>query len=127
MLYLAFSLNGAWEMNYSEEKYTSEKLPVFKGHLIENAVPGYWEDMTDRFAKKEFYRMLRINPEHGMWQYPITCYCPDMALPNIMGNFFYSRTFLCENINMPAVLHFGGVHNAVSVWINGTFLGKHEG
>ena len=127
MLYLAFSLNGAWEMNYSEEKYTSERLPVFKGHLIENAVPGYWEDMTDRFAKKEFYRMLRINPEHGMWQYPITCYCPDMALPNIMGNFFYSRTFLCENINMPAVLHFGGVHNAVSVWINGTFLGKHEG
>ncbi|MBQ8409941.1 MAG: beta galactosidase jelly roll domain-containing protein [Clostridia bacterium] len=127
MIYASFSLNGTWRMDYREEVYSSEKQPEFKGALIENAVPGYWEDMTDRFSKAEFYRSLRVNPAYGLWQYPISQYCPDMSLPNVLGNFFYSRTFLCENIDMPAALYFGGVHNAVSVWLNGEFLGRHEG
>ena len=127
MFYTYFSLNGTWQMGYSENIYLSKQKPEFKGYTIRNAVPGYWEDMTDRFAREEFYRSLRINPEHGLWQYPIAQYCPDMALPNIMGNFFYTRTFLCEGVKDSAVLHFGGVHNAVSVWLNGEFLGRHEG
>jgi hypothetical protein len=127
MSYAAFSLNGTWEMSYQEEAYTAETLPVFKGEAIPDAVPGYWEDMTDRFAKAEFYRTLRTNPAYGLWQYPIAQYCPDLALPNICGNFFYRRTFLCQNISAPAAVHFGGVHNAVSVWLNGVFLGRHEG
>ena len=114
-------------MIYREEEYTSVKQPEFNGNLIPDAVPGYWEDMTDKFRKAEFYREMRINPEYGVWEYPITHYCPDMALPNIVGNFFYKRTFLCEDVNAPAVLYFGGVCNAVSVWLNGAFLGRHEG
>ena len=27
MIYTSFSLNGAWEMGYQEEKYTEEKEP----------------------------------------------------------------------------------------------------
>ena len=127
MLYSVFSLNGTWKMGYQEEIYTSDQLPAFKGETVKDAVPGYWEDMTERFARTEFYRTLRLNPAYGIWQYPIVNYCPDMSLPNILGNFFYSRTFLCAEINMPAVLYFGGVHNAVSAWLNGVFLGRHEG
>ena len=51
MLYSALSLNGAWTMDYSTEKYTSASCPSIKGGLIKNAVPGYWEDMTDSFAR----------------------------------------------------------------------------
>ena len=114
-------------MDYSEEKYTSESLPEFKGNLVENAVPAYWEDMTEKFQKTTFFRNLRINPEYGIQRYPIADTCPDMALPNIMGNFFYHRIFFCEGGEKNATLYFGGVMNAASVWLNGRFLGRHEG
>ena len=127
MIYTALSLNGAWKMGYQEKKYTSTKLPKFDGETIADAVPGYWEDMTEQFSKTKFYRTLRTNPAYGFFEYPITHYCPDMFLPNILGNFFYSRKFVCENIQNSAVLYFGGVQNSVSVWVNEKFIGKHEG
>lgn len=127
MIYEIFSLCGAWRMDYCEDKYESSSLPEFKGVVIENAVPGYWEDMTESFMKAPFFRHLRINPEYCHQQYPIADTAPDMALPNVVGNFFYSRTFTCEGIDSPSCLHFGGVQSAVSVWLNGTFLGRHEG
>ena len=127
MLYSALSLNGAWRMDYSEEKYLSESAPEVKGSLIKDAVPSYWEDMTEKLAKTSFYRFLRINPEYGIQRYPIVDTCPDMALPNIMGNFFYKRSFLCEGIESNATLYFGGVMNAASVWVNDVYLGRHEG
>ena len=65
MIYTSFSLNGAWEMGYQEEKYTEEKEPFQSlqkeedaagtepesicNDRIEKAVPGYWEDMTEAF------------------------------------------------------------------------------
>ena len=143
MIYKAFSLNGAWEMYYREEKYTGEVCPLeelqvacdaagtepvnMSSHLIENAVPGYWEDMTEAFLETPFFRDLRINPEYGLQQYPIAGGVPDMALPNIVGNFFYRRGFSCQVPPENAVIHFEGVQNAVSLWINGQFLGRHEG
>ena len=73
MLYTPFLLNGAWEMYYQEEKYIGTKSPL-KGralgeadaagtepedrssNVIEQAVPGYWEDMTEAFAETPFFR-----------------------------------------------------------------------
>ena len=135
MIYSAFSLNGTWEMNYREEKYTGTENPwnntelnlTTHSGLVDNAVPGYWEDMTKAFQYTPFFNFLRINPEYGIQQYPISGVAPDMALPNIVGNFFYRRTFNCESITRPAVLHFDGVQNAVSVWLNDKYLGRHEG
>ena len=135
MIYSAFSLNGAWEMNYKEDAYKGTENPWSVEELnlssnvgvVENAVPGYWEDMTDSFLRTPFFCFLRINPEYGIQQYPISGVAPDMALPNVVGNFFYRRTFLCEKITKPAVLHFDGVQNAVSVWINDKYMGRHEG
>ena len=134
MNYTAFSLNGAWEMDYTSDIYTKTTNPFAEpkgagqaSAWVENAVLGYWEDMTERFLLTPFYCKLRINPEYGLQQYPISGTAPDMALPNVVGNFFYRRTFLCEGIDAPASIHFEGVQNAVSVWINDVFLGRHEG
>ena len=66
MIYHSSSLNGAWEMAYSEAVYTGTTNPWTKGFLIENAVPGYWEDMTDDFSLAPFYGRLKINPEYGI-------------------------------------------------------------
>ena len=137
MTYNSFSLNGAWEMSYSPTVYT-EKINPFdpKMHktyfssekaLIQNAVPGFWEDMTESFLHAPFFKNLKINPEYGLWQYPISGTCPDMALPNIMGNFIYRCSFDCEDISLPSSIHFCGVQNTVSVWINDTYLGTHKG
>ena len=127
MEYISYSLNGAWEMNYSEHAYTGTENPWEKGTLVENAVPGYWEDMTEQFMMTPFFRSLRVNPEYGLQQYPIADVAPDMALPNIMGNFYYRREFFCEGHAEKMVLHFEGVQNAISVWVNDIFLERHEG
>ena len=141
-MYKAFSLNGTWEMQYQEGRYTDTQNP-FKSiyvedgaktdsediinNVIENAVPRYWEDMTEDFRLTSFFGKLRVNPEYGLQSYPIVGYAPDMALPNIMGTFFYRRSFEYSIIEGEAVLHFEGVQNTAYVWINDVFLGFHEG
>ena len=135
MNYSSLLLNGTWVMSYKEEEYTDKVNPWENESLklgaeaaaIEGAVPGYWEDMTDKFIYTPFYRGIRINSEYGIQKYPITGFAPDMALPNPVGNFFYQRTFVCENVKKDAYLHFAGVQNKVMVWINGEFIGMHEG
>ena len=133
MNYIPFSLNGAWEMFYSEEAYTSKEAPLLvnPSHepdcLVENAVPGYWEDMTDTFLEMPFFRKLKINPSYGVQRYPIRGTAPDMALPNIVGNFFYRRTVVFEEVSENTTIYFEGVQNTASVWINGCFIGCHEG
>lgn len=128
-MYHYFSLNGTWEMFYTDEPYTATANPWNDKDAIaiKNAVPGYWEDMKADFARAPFFGSLKINPEYGAQSYPIAGVAPDMALPNIMGNFFYRRTFSCNGISQPAAIHFDGVQNAVSVWLNDVFLGRHEG
>ena len=141
MYYTAYSLNGAWEMHYQEEKYIDTASPYCGGvwnlpaeetegqcsDIVEKAVPGYWEDMTEMFALTSFFNRLKINPEYGIQRYPIAGTVPDMALPNIEGNFFYQRDFICQSIEGVAAIHFEGVQNAASVWVNEIFLGRHEG
>ena len=129
MLYTSHSLNGNWIMDYSENNYVSQELPALSHRqaIVEDAVPGYWEDMNEKFRKAPFFRFLRVNPEYGIQSYPIVSDCPDMALPNVMGTFFYQRSFNCSSITDGAVIYFAGVQSAASVWINGVFVGRHEG
>ena len=71
MIYSAYSLNGTWEMRYQEEAYAGAENPwkdnaqAYAG-IVEKAVPGYWEDMTEAFLYTPFYRYLRVNPEYGI-------------------------------------------------------------
>ena len=122
----SLSLSGAWEMGYTPEEYTSQTVPSFEGTLIECAVPGYFEDMTDAFRAAPFFDSLVVNPEYEHHEYPMTGYPPDMVLPNYVGSFFYKRSFNAHTC-ADAALCFEGVQNAASVWINGRFLLRHEG
>ncbi len=125
MHYKKFSLNGAWELDYQAQKYLGTEDPWKIGVLMENAVPGYWEDMSQALAGCGF--PLQINPEYEVQAYPMAATPPDMALPNILGNFFYRRSFFWTGTENPCTLHFGGVQNTVSVWLNGHYLGRYEG
>ena len=147
MHYISYSLNGAWEMNYAEEKYLGKENPWSKGArpedndeysgtekawerdaVIEDAVPGYWEDMTETFAMETpYYMKLKINPEYGLQRYPLAGFAPDMALPNVVGNFYYRKTFLWNPTEAAVTFYMEGMQNAVSVWVNEVYLGRHEG
>lgn len=114
-------------MDYSPNVYRETQNPWKGGAVIPNAVPGYWEDMVDVFSTAPFYWHLEVNPSYGIQRYPITGICPGMALPNITGNFFYRRSFTWTACDAGVTLYFGGVQNAVSVWLNDTYLGRYEG
>lgn len=133
MIYTSLSLNGTWNMFYQKDKYENETPPTLVTYYYEpepfviDAVPGYWEDMKDKFKFTPFYGKLSVNPEYGIQEYPLLGTPPDMALPNIIGNFFYERIIFCDAVKKDAVIYFEGVQNAVSVWINDVYLGRHEG
>lgn len=128
MFYKSFSLNGAWYMDFSETEYVSEKVPAFSGSQIFDAVPGYWEDMKDKFEYADFSVQPKINPDYYDQHYPINAErVPDTILPNFKGNFFYKRSFSYDGEGKACAVHFYGVQNTVRVWINGEFAGRHEG
>ncbi len=121
------SLNGSWEMAYQKNLYQGRELPNFEGVLIPDAVPGYWEDMEEIFAETPFGSDLVINPEYSVLRYPTSMMPWDTKLPNYLGNFFYRKTFQANRNDLPAALTFAGVQNRVSAWINGIYIGEHQG
>lgn len=127
--YRKLSLNGDWIMDYlGAEPYTDEAEPVSEGFPVAGAVPGYWEDMVDKFRESPLHAKLQWNPKYTLQRYPQAGYVPDMALPNVMGCLSYTRTFRLAAVTAEEVrLFIGGAQNAVSVWINGGFIGRHEG
>ena len=129
MLYDSFSLDGAYLMDYTEEDYASEAVPTPTKNAspVRGAIPGYFEDMTEKLQKTNFYGALRVNPEYGAQHYPIVGTAPDMALPNVYGTFFYFRTLCLDSTSDGVSIAFPQVHIACAVWLNGRFLGRHIG
>ena len=135
------SLNGKWKIDYwSNEPYSGEAEPIFfisdtnnveqdVDCVTECPVPAYFEDMTDIFRTTPLHTKLSWNPMYTLQKYPQAGYCPDMALPNPVGCFVYQRYVeLSEkDISALADLYVGGAQNRLSAWINGVYLGTHEG
>lgn len=126
------SLNGIWKLDWlSETPYTDTAEPRIqpRSESVTNCpVPGYWEDLADLFRTTALHTKLRYNPLYTLQRYPQTGYVPDMALPNPVGCFVYEKTVTCEEIpEGPCHLSVGGAQNTVSAWINGQYLGRHEG
>lgn len=125
------SLNGEWNIDYfSGEQYRESAEPGFvSGTSAVCPVPGYWEDLSDLFEKAGMTPRIATNPGYVRQSYPQTGYVRDTEFPNPVGCFIYKRTFDIqeEQPNTDALLWFGGVQNAVSAWINGLFIGRHEG
>ena len=125
-IYDSVSLDGRWEMAYQPYAWEKLDMPSFKGVAIENAVPGYWEDMVSMFRAAGMKDDFRINPFYEVQKFPISGYASDTSLPNIYGCFFYRRTVDLESAG-DAVLAFEGVRNQVHVWINGRFVAFRAG
>ena len=131
------SLNGAWRMDYlGGDPYLSSDEPKFAGYAVAEAIPGYWEDMLDEFRRTALHTKLNWNPLYTLQRYPQAGgYVPDMVLPNVIGCFMYKRIFVMTEAQIVAAaedvakvhLYIGGAQNTVSAWINGQFLGRHEG
>ena len=126
------SLNGTWKIDWlSETPYTSEKEPTIhpdSDSATPCPVPGYWEDMSDLFRTTALHTKIVWNPLYTLQRYPQAGYVPDMALPNPVGCFVYQRSLRLSSV--PAAetqLWIGGAQNAVSAWVNGVYLGRHEG
>ena len=120
------SLDGAWEMAYRPYEWESIEQPVFKGAIVDGAVPGYWEDMVPAFRTAGIKDEFRINPLYEVQKFPIFNYASDTTLPNIYGCFFYRRTVELDR-DGAAVLAFEGVRNQVHVWVNGRFVAFRAG
>lgn len=127
------SLNGPWLLDWlSDAPYTDTDEPLIRttsDSAVTAPVPGYWEDMADLFRTTALHTKLRFNPLYTLQRYPQAGYVPDMALPNPVGCFVYRKTVQLsqEPCGCPAVLSIGGAQNTVSAWLNGTYLGRHEG
>lgn len=124
-------LNGNWRADYlSDMPYAQTDEPVVclsSDSVTAISVPGYWEDMTELFHATRLYEELKINPLYSDQSYPMTGYCPDMFLPNPVGSFLYQKCFELKDIPNNGELYIGGAQNTVSAWINGVYLGRHEG
>ena len=130
------SLNGVWDLDYiSDAPYLSEEEPSVLYDKSNSAgktkfpVPAYWEDELDRMRSTALHTKLSWNPLYTLQRYPQGGYCPDMALPNPVGSFAYNRKFVISDITKykDSVLYVGGAQNALSAWINGKYIGRHEG
>ena len=128
------SLNGTWLIDYlSNAPYVDTVEPeILLSPSKESAtpcnVPGYWEDMSELFRTTTLHYKLQWNPLYTLQRYPQTGYCPDMVLPNPVGCFVYRKDITLDTVpDVETELSFGGVQNAVSAWINGHYLGRHEG
>jgi len=135
------SLNGKWKLDYySNKPYDGEGEPAFfiadtnnveqdVDCVTECPVPGYFEDMLDLFRTTPLHTKLSWNPLYTLQRYPQTGYCPDMALPNPVGCFVYQRSFFVEKdkLDLDTDLYVGGAQNRLSAWVNGVYLGCHEG
>ena len=106
----------------AEEPHPQKETAIF------STVPGYWEDMTTVLREGQLRHKLQWNPNYLAQRYPQTEYCPDMTLLNPVGCFVYQKEFALAEIPHGEIrLAFGGAQNVVSAWINGHYLGRHEG
>ncbi|MBQ3176408.1 MAG: beta galactosidase jelly roll domain-containing protein [Clostridia bacterium] len=126
------SLNGTWQMDWlSDLPYTSQEEPQIRPNsdsAVSCPVPGYWEDLTDLFRTTALHTKLKWNPLYTLQRYPLSGYVPDTALPNPTGCFVYQKTVILDKLPAGETeLYIGGAQNTVSAWINGQYLGHHEG
>ncbi|MBO7761180.1 MAG: beta galactosidase jelly roll domain-containing protein, partial [Clostridia bacterium] len=129
------SLNGTWMLDYlgsepyleTEEPRLTAPRPGTPADAVPCPVPSYFEDLSDLFRTTPLHTRLAYNPLYTLQRYPQAGYVPDMALPNPVGCFIYQRGFVLSAVQENAELVIGGVQNAAAAWLNGHYLGRHEG
>ena len=139
-IFEAVPLEGAWEMSYSSNAWTAAECPVFSGRVVSGAVPGCWDEMGGSFRAAGITDDFADNPHFLRQSLPLAGGARDTTIPGILGCFMYRRTVelrpdvvrLADSEPIDAgdsrcVIAFDCVRNNVRVWINGKFVGRHEG
>ena len=127
-------------MSYSSNAWTAAECPVFSGRVVADAVPGCWDEMGDSFRAAGITDDFVDNPHFLRQSLPLAGGARDTTIPGILGCFMYRRTVelrpdvvrLADSEpidagNSRCVIAFDCVRNNVRVWINGKFVGHHEG
>lgn len=134
------SLNGEWEFAYTKhapdmgglgQEEDFRAFPADKSYEIRMPVPGYWDDYEERLIFGSFWsRGKRVNPDFQPFTMPIGSVSPpDMSLPWLLGCGWYRKRFWAEADwgEKSVVLHVGGVTMEAYIWLNGRWIGHHEG
>lgn len=126
-----FNLSGKWEIIYSDMRPNKDStIPQFNGAFcLNNAVPGYWEDMINDFKFAPFYNSIKYNPEYQDIAYPIKERVPDMVLKTVVGTFWYKKDILIPRSNEKSryIFNCAGVQNRALLFVNGIFADEHCG
>ena len=91
---------------------------------------GIWQFEIDNKKKGKAKKLDREG--QNLSQSIIVPFCPESELSgigdkNFMYGVWYKRKFIVKNINYKTVLHFGAVDYSCEVFINGAFVGSHNG
>ncbi len=97
------SLNGEWDFAFDDQN---------------QGLAQHWE----------------ANSKHGGWKKIIVPYCFESQLSGVKDTSFHPIFWYTRSFDRPkdwadkhVLLHFGAVDYRASVWLNGRFLGSHEG
>lgn len=127
------SMNGDWDFSYSKTAPDLENITFPKNETYETKipVPAYWDDCKNRLKYAKFWsRDCVFNPDYREIEFPMGgLKPPDASLPYLIGTGWYKKSFTSdEDWNEKTVtLHIGGVTMEAWVWLNGMYVGHHEG
>ena len=126
----AIMLNGVWAFGYTKGAPENGKIGLPQNEFAaQMPVPGYWDDNINRLNRTvRWSRGYAFNPDYRRVYYPMGAGKPaDSSLPFIYGTGWYKKcVFIPENAHC-AVLKIGGATLDTEAWVNGVYLGRHEG
>ncbi len=89
---------------------------------------GSWNYATDAEDKLTYGQVNKLFYEKGTKKINIPVNWEHAGLHNFSGSIWFARTFKSNHSTSKLnILEFKGIDYFASVWLNDTFLGKHEG
>ena len=96
---------------------------------LTKSLDGIWNIVPDPDNRGMSERWFENYPKENSLPAPVPGQV-HMSLPDYQGEVWYRTAFLCDELcsDYPrALIRFGSVDFACSIWLNGKYLGGHEG
>lgn len=129
----SISLDDKWQFCYKSFqslKSPAPDIPCRDEFEVMMPVPGYWDDNKKVLEKASFWPDIKANlSSYQPVSYPIDESPPDASLSIIKGIGFYRKQLEVPEkwLSGIAVLRIGGAAHTAWVWLNGYFIGNHNG
>lgn len=124
-------LSGDWAFTYTPAMPGDHKFPHPDQYSTTMPIPSYWDNNIERLERTvEWSRSYRFNPDYRQVHYPMGAGKPaDASLPYILGVGWYAKrvTIGNEYSGNPLSLCIGGASVDTHAWVNGHYLGAHQG